>query len=107
MAPVSVYARIRPDVERAGNRPEALKERIRAALSNQPGVSNLSFPEIVDPSPLEDERPLEDGVEVDGPPVDVRFDWDHERLTALWHSKAWVRAMGGLTRAPFLQTIPR
>lgn len=104
MALVTAYIRVRPDSRRAANSVQSARQRIEAVLARA-GVTDVSFPGVADPSVLAGERPRDAGVNEDGAPLDIRFDWDHAELQALWHSDAWTHAVGPVTRAPYLMIM--
>lgn len=104
-SPITVFIRVRPNTAQTDNAPAAVKRRFQESLSSKPGLTNLSFPA---PANLGDvERPVELGVVSDGPPVDVRFDWDDVSTDAFVHSLEWLGVTGSLTRAPYIVAIPR
>jgi hypothetical protein len=109
MAAVTVFVRLRPDVARANNTPGAVRQRFRDALDAKPAAGPPSFPDATgDVGFGEAERPLEDGVATDGPPVDIRFDWaDQEGADAFLHSEEWLTLTGPVTRAPFYAVFPK
>jgi hypothetical protein len=107
MPPVTVFVRMNRDVERANNTPEDLQKRFTEALAAKPAAGAASFPEADAFVGWEGvERPLEEAVTVDGPVVNIRFDWDDQQgADDFLHSKEWLEITGPVTRATFYAVI--